>query len=268
MPCGAWGGCGYPTCHFYDVISSEELMRLDRFLSECAVATRSESKRAVRGGEVFVNGVCARSADMTVEPERDEIFFRGQRVVYRKYTYILLNKPDGYVSATDDTREKTVLDLLTPELRKKGVFPCGRLDKNTLGLMLLTDNGDLAHRLLSPKNHVEKKYRFKSKFPISHEDAKRFEAGVTLEDGYVTLPAKIELDESRDGGIITLREGKYHQIKRMLDSLGNKITYLERINFASLALDGSLARGEWRYLSDTEAAELENIAERSQCSEK
>ena len=235
-------------------------MRLDKFLSECAVATRSESKRAVRAGDVTVNGTCAKSADMAVDPELDEVFFKGGRVAYRKYVYILLNKPDGYVSATDDARERTVLDLLTPELRKRGVFPCGRLDKNTLGLMLLTDNGELAHRILTPKNHVEKKYRFKSKFPISTADAERFEAGVTLDDGYITKPAKIELEGEGDEGIITLHEGKYHQIKRMLDSLGNKITYLERISFANLTLDGGLARGEWRYLESAEAAELERIA--------
>lgn len=235
-------------------------MRLDKFLSECAVATRSESKRAVRAGDVSVNGACARSADIAIDPERDEVYFKSVRVDYRRYVYILLNKPDGYVSATDDSREKTVLDLLPPELRKRGVFPCGRLDKNTLGLMLLTDNGELAHRLLAPKNHVEKKYRFRSKFPMSAEDAARFEGGVTLDDGYVTKPAKIELFGDGDEGIITLHEGKYHQIKRMLDSLGNKITYLERISFADLRLDGTLARGEWRYLDDDESAELEKIA--------
>ena len=236
-------------------------MRLDKFLSVSAVATRSESKRAVRGGEVTVNGVCAKTSDMTVDPERDEIFFRGERIVYRKYSYILLNKPEGYVSATDDPRERTVLDLLPAELRKKGVFPCGRLDKNTLGVMLLTDNGELAHRLLSPKNHVEKKYRFKSKFPLDPEDVKRFEGGLTLDDGYVTKPAKIELDESLDAGVITLHEGKYHQIKRMLDALSNKITYLERISFANLTLEASgLARGEWRYLDEEEINELEKIA--------
>ena len=235
-------------------------MRLDKFLSEAAVATRSESKRAVRGGEVLVNGVRARSADVSVDPEHDEVLFRGVRVVYSKYVYILLNKPDGYVSATDDARERTVLDLLTPELRKRGVFPCGRLDKNTLGLMLITDDGELAHRLLAPKNHVEKKYRFRSKFSISADDARRFEAGVTLDDGYVTKPAKIMLEGEGNEGVITLHEGKYHQIKRMLDSLGNKITYLERISFAHLTLDGRLARGEWRYLDASEIAELRRIA--------
>ncbi len=235
-------------------------MRLDKFLSVCAVATRSESKKAVRGGEVFVNGVCARTSDMTVAPESDEIFFRGERVVYRKYTYILLNKPEGYVSATDDPKEKTVLDLLPVELRKKNIFPCGRLDKNTLGVMLLTDNGELAHRILAPKNHVEKKYRFRSKFPMQAEDAARFAAGVELDDGYVTKPAEIELSGDGDEGVVTLHEGKYHQIKRMFDSLGNKIVYLERISFANLSIENAPSRGEWRYLDEGETAELEKIA--------
>ena len=244
-------------------------MRLDKFLSETAMATRSEAKKAIRGGAVAVNGAVVRQCDAAVDPEQDAIFFRGERVIYRRYIYVILNKPDGYVSATEDGREKTVLDLLPEEMSKKGVFPCGRLDKNTLGLMLLTDNGELAHRILSPKNHVEKKYRFKSKFPLDPEDVKRFEGGLTLDDGYVTKPAKIELDESLDSGVITLHEGKYHQIKRMLDALSNKITYLERISFANLTLEASgLGRGEWRYLDENEINELEKIAGLSTVPEK
>ena len=172
----------------------------------------------------------------------------------------MLNKPEGVVSATEDGRERTVLDLLPSGVRNDRMFPCGRLDKNTLGLMLITDNGELAHKLLAPKSHVDKKYRFKSRDEINPEDAMRFEGGLTLEDGYVTLPAKIELDEDRMGGIITLREGKYHQIKRMLEALDNKITYLERISFGPLTLDPALERGEWRYLSEEEQSALESHA--------
>ena len=236
-------------------------MRLNKFLSETAMATRSEAKRAIRGGAVTINGAAVRACDASVDPERDEIFFRGERVIYRKYIYVLLNKPDGYVSATEDARERTVLDLLPEEMSKKGVFPCGRLDKNTVGLMLLTNNGELSHRILSPKNHVEKKYYFRSKFPLDPEGVKRFEGGLTLDDGYVTKPAKIELEDTLDAGVITLHEGKYHQIKRMLDALSNKITYLERISFANLTLaDSGLERGEWRYLNENEINELEKIA--------
>ena len=237
-------------------------MRLDRFLSECAVASRSDAKRAISRGGVTVNGVAVKKADTSIDPLVDKVVFCGAPVVYKKYEYVLLNKPEGYVSATDDKKENTVLDLLTPELRKKGVFPCGRLDKNTLGLMLLTNNGELAHRILAPKNHVEKKYYFKARLPMSLDDAKRFEKGVTLEDGYVTKPAKIELSDDGCEGIITLHEGKYHQIKRMLEALDNKIVYLERISFACFTLEGAgLARGEWRYLDEKEISELESLAE-------
>ena len=154
---------------------------------------------------------------------------------------------------------ETVLDLIDADCRPKGLFPCGRLDKNTLGLMLLTDNGELSHKLLAPRSHVSKKYYFKAKFPISEEDAQYFEDGVELDDGYVTKPAKIELVGAKNEGYITLVEGKYHQIKRMLDALGNKITYLERITFGCLSLDAALERGQWRYLTDDEIKELESI---------
>ena len=204
-------------------------MRLDKFLVATGCCTRSVAKKQVRAGAVLVNGQAVRSSDVNIDENSDTVTYCGATVSYRKYTYIMLNKPEGYVSATEDGREKTVLDLIPAEARTRGMFPCGRLDKNTLGLMLLTDNGDLAHRLLAPKSHVSKTYRFKSKLAVSKEDAARFEGGLVLEDGYETKPAKIELDESGDSGYITLVEGKYHQIKRMLEALDNKITYLERV---------------------------------------
>jgi len=233
------------------------MMRLDKFLGITGCCSRSDAKRIIRSGGVTVNGIPAKAADVKVDPDRDRIVFCGRLVVYRKYTYILLNKPQGVVSATEDGRDRTVLDLLPDEVNKSGLFPCGRLDKNTLGLMLLTDNGDLAHRLLAPKSHVRKQYYFESKFPVSREDALRFERGLTLEDGYETKPAKIELEGEGDRGVITLVEGKYHQIKRMLEAIDNKITYLERISFGPLTLPDDLERGEWRYLTEEEIAELE-----------
>jgi 16S rRNA pseudouridine516 synthase len=150
----------------------------------------------------------------------------------------------------------TVLDLLPDDVRNDRMFPCGRLDKNTLGLVLLTDNGDLAHELLAPKSHVSKKYRFEAEHPLTQEDARRFENGLVLEDGDETLPAKIELEGDGSRGIITLVEGKYHQIKRMLTALDNKITYLERITFGPLVLGDELERGQWRYLTDGEIEAL------------
>ena len=215
------------------------------------------AKKQVRAGAVLVNGRAVRSSDVNIDENADVVTYCGAKVTYRKYTYIMLNKPEGYVSATEDGREKTVLDLIPDDAKTRGMFPCGRLDKNTLGLMLLTDNGDLAHRLLAPKSHVSKTYRFKSKFAVSVEDAMRFEGGLTLEDGYETKPAKIELDDTGDSGYITLVEGKYHQIKRMLEALDNKITYLERVSFGPLTLDMGLARGEWRYLTEDEIEALE-----------
>ena len=236
------------------------MMRLDKFLSITGTCSRTDAKRAIRAKGVSVNGNVAKTSDMQIDEERDEVAYLGRVIGYRKFNYIMLNKPEGVVSATEDGRERTVLDLLPSGVRNDRMFPCGRLDKNTLGLMLITDNGELAHKLLAPKSHVDKKYRFKSRDAINPEDAMRFEGGLTLEDGYVTLPARIELDEDRMGGIITLREGKYHQIKRMLEALDNKITYLERISFGPLTLDPALARGEWRYLSEEEQSALESHA--------
>ena len=231
-------------------------MRLDKFLSITGSCSRSDAKRAVRTKNVTVNGAVPKSSDIKIDPNADEICYFGKRVIYREYNYIMMNKPDGVVSSTDDGRDKTVLDLLPDDVRNDRMFPCGRLDKNTLGLMFITDNGDLAHELLSPKSHVSKTYRFSAAEEISLEDAKLFEGGLTLADGYVTQPAQIELDEDKKGGFITLTEGKYHQIKRMLGALDNKITYLERVTFGPLTLDASLERGEWRYLTDEEITAL------------
>lgn len=232
-------------------------MRIDKFLSNMGIASRTESSKVARQGGILVNGVAVKKADVHIDPDKDEVIFCGRKIEYRKYTYILMNKPDGVVSATEDGRDKTVIDLLPEELQKLNLFPCGRLDKHTLGLVMLTDNGDLAHRLLSPKHHVKKKYFFESKFPLTDEEIKYLEAGATLEDGYVTKPSKIELGADGKSGYITLVEGKYHQIKRMLESVNNKITYLERVTFGPLALDESLARGEWRFLTKNEIEQLE-----------
>lgn len=232
-------------------------MRIDKFLSNMGVATRTESSKAARSGAILINGVAIKKADVHIDPEKDEIVFFGRKIEYRKYTYILMNKPDGVVSATEDGKDRTVIDLLPEELQRLKLFPCGRLDKHTLGLVLLTDDGELAHRLLSPKHHVAKKYRFESKFPLTRDEVAYLERGATLEDGYVTKPATIELIDGERSGYITLIEGKYHQIKRMLEAVNNKITYLERITFGPLSLDGGLERGEWRFLSEDEIKKLE-----------
>ncbi len=236
-------------------------MRLDKFLSNMGIATRKEAASAAKKGGILINGVPTRDASVHIDEEKDEICYLGKKVAYQKFRYIMLNKPDGYVSATEDGKDPTVLDLLPSEYGKFNLFPCGRLDKNTLGLMLITDNGELSHRLLSPKRHVKKKYAYKSKFPITDEEADMLRQGVILEDGYETKPAEIELSEDRMSGFITLTEGKYHQIKRMLEAVNNKITYLERISFGPLELDLALGRGEWRPLTENEIAEIEKAAE-------
>ncbi len=231
-------------------------MRLDKFLTSTATATRSEAARAVRARRVLVNGTPATQAGMVIDPGSDTVEYCGTRVSYRAHHYLILNKPAGYVSATEDGKDPTVLALLPEKYKTLGLFPCGRLDKNTLGLMLLTDDGDLAHRLLSPKRHVAKRYFFRVKFPLTEAECVRFREGLALEDGYETKPADIALCEDMCSGVITLVEGKYHQIKRMMLALHNQITHLERISFGPLSLPEELARGAWRALTPAEEQAL------------
>lgn len=226
-------------------------MRIDKFLSEMGKATRKQSALLAKNGKILVNGVVVKKADMHINPESDEITLCGEKITYKKFTYIMLNKPDGVVSATEDTNEKTVLDLLPEEERRKGLFPCGRLDKSTLGLVILTNDGDSAHKRLSPKHHVSKIYNFKSKNPISENERECLEDGIDI-GGYTTKPCRVALNDDFASGQITLTEGKYHQIKRMLEAIDNKITYLERVSFGGITLDTALARGEWRYLTSEE----------------
>ena len=230
-------------------------MRLDKLLSECGIASRKESARAAKAGQITVNGIPAAKADMQVDPATDEITFCGRAVKWREFVYVMLNKPDGYVSATEDARgEQVVTSLLPEEYQKMGLFPCGRLDKHTLGLMLLTNDGQLSHRLLSPKRHVSKTYAFRVKFPLSQADISALESGVDI-GGYLTKPCTVKLTSEREGQII-LTEGKYHQIKLMMEAVHNQITYLERITFGPLTLDPTLSRGEWRELTNEEITAL------------
>ena len=233
-------------------------MRVDKFLTATATATRSEASKAARQGRVLINDIPCKSTAQQIDPRYDVVKFDGEIIVYSQYLYIVLNKPKGYVSATEDIREKTVLDLLPEKLRSRGLFPCGRLDKNTVGLMLLTNNGDLGHKLLSPKYHVEKTYRFQSLNILSDDDKQRLENGVSILDGYITKKASVAVEEDGKSGTITITEGKYHQIKLMFEAVGNKILELERITFGPLNLDVAPPRGEWRYLTAEEVEKLEN----------
>ncbi len=233
-------------------------MRLDKLLSEMGLCSRTECKKAAKAGKITVDGVIQKASDIHVDPEKNVITYLGKRVEYRKFTYIMLNKPEGYISATDDKKEHTVLELLDERTQKLGLFPCGRLDKNTLGLLILTNDGELCHRLLSPKHHVSKVYFFHAERSITEEDKARLEAGVNL-DGELTKPAKLSLCDDRMSGYLTLTEGKFHQVKRMLEAVCNKITYLERVEFAGIPIDTSLERGAWRELNEDEEAHLQSF---------
>lgn len=233
------------------------MMRIDKLLSDMGIATRSEARAACKSGQVLIDGVAVRDSSAHVDPEKQNITFRGREISYRRYTYVMLNKPEGYVSATEDSKLPVVTELLDGELRKMELFPVGRLDRDTTGLMILTNNGPLAHRVLSPKHHVPKVYRFTAAEPMADGVEERFREGVTLADGYECKSAVIELDPDRMGGYITLTEGKYHQIKRMVASTHNRVVTLERISFGDIELDTSLSRGEYRLLTDGEIATLE-----------
>ena len=235
-------------------------MRIDRFLSDMGIASRRDSQAAAKRGQVTVDGAVVKDLSKHVDPEKARVVYMGREISYSKYTYVMLNKPDGYVSATEDSRLPVVTELLSEELQRMELFPVGRLDRDTLGLMILTNNGKLAHSLLSPRRHVEKKYYFKCKAPLASDAEERFAGNIVLADGYECKSAVIECDPDRLGGIITLTEGKYHQIKRMIASLDNAVTYLERISFADIPLDVSLARGEWRCLTEDEVAHLKKAA--------
>ena len=234
-------------------------MRIDKFISELGIASRREAARVARLGGVTVNGIAVRDLSAHIDPENSKVTYLGRELSYTKFTYVMLNKPEGYVSATDDKSLPYVTELLPDELRRRELFPVGRLDRDTVGLMILTNNGILAHTLLSPRHHVKKEYRFTAAAPVADGAEELFASGVTLADGYECKSAVLTLDPGRLSGVITLTEGKYHQIKRMIASTDNRVSSLERISFAGIPLDPSLGRGEWRYLTDSEIEALEAL---------
>ena len=236
-------------------------MRLDKLLGNTGLVSRKEAAPAVRAGRVKVNGIPARRADMPVTEGLDEVTLDGAPVLYAKYDYIWLIKPAGYVSATEDSRLPCVTELLPPPYDKRGLFPCGRLDRDTLGWMLLTNDGQTAHRLLSPRRHVEKIYRFTCDLPLPCEAEEAFARGMKIDGGEVCKNSHLVCNDARTGGEITLTEGKYHQVKRMIEALGSRVTYLERISFAGIPLDPTLARGEWRHATEEEKNRLFAAAE-------
>ena len=235
-------------------------MRLDKFLSASGLLSRKEAAIAARAGRITVNGEVVRRADGHIDEENDRIALDGVPVGYSEFDYFWLNKPEGYVSATEDGRFPCVTELLPPPYDKRGLFPCGRLDRDTVGLLLLTNDGELSHRLLSPRHHVEKEYRFACDEPLSPDAEARFAEGMML-GNEPCKPAKLACDPDRKGGVITLTEGKYHQIKRMVEVCGSHVTFLERISFAGMSLDPSLARGDLRPLTDEEIERLRHAAD-------
>ena len=230
--------------------------RLDKLLSATGRWSRREAKLLVKEGRVLVDGIPALRAEDKADPERSTILVDGADIGYTRHTYLMLHKPAGVLSATEDPRQKTVLDLLSPELRRRGLFPVGRLDRDTEGLLLLTDDGDLAHRLLSPRKHVDKRYRARLDVPLTEADRAAFAQGVVLEDGYRCMPAELALLGDGREVLITLREGKFHQIKRMTAARGSRVLYLKRLGMGPLVLDEALAPGQWRALTREEIEAL------------
>ena len=230
--------------------------RLDKLLASTGRWSRSEVKRLVREGRVLADGSIASSAEEKYDAETVALAVDGVAVRLREYVYIMLNKPAGVLSATEDGRGKTVLDLLPEEYRKRGLFPVGRLDKDTEGLLLLTDDGALAHALLSPKKHVDKLYFARVEGVLDDADRAAFEEGMMLGDGLHCLPAGLEI-VAPDEALVTLREGKFHQIKRMFAARGKPVAYLKRLAMGPLTLDEKLAPGAWRELTDAEEKMLQ-----------
>ena len=232
--------------------------RLDKILASTGKWSRREVKQLVRQGRVLADGRPAASPEEKYDPEAVEFTVDGEPVGYRRVTWLMMNKPGGVLSATEDGRGATVLDLLPKELQRQNLFPVGRLDKDTEGLLLLTNEGGLAHDLLSPKRHVDKVYYARVEGCLTEEDCRAFAAGMTLSDGLVCQSAglKILSAGAESEAHVTLREGKFHQVKRMLAHLGKPVTYLERVKMGNLPLDLSLSRGEYRFLTTQEVEDL------------
>lgn len=225
-------------------------MRLDKFLCDTAGLTRTEAKNAVKKGQIAVNGQVQKAADFKVKENTDTVTFQGKPLSYAAFHYYMLHKPAGVITATEDKKESTVMDILKEE-KVKNLFPVGRLDKDTEGLLLVTDDGELAHNLLSPKKHVDKEYLVKVRDSISEEDCRKLSEGVDIGDEKPTAPAKVERMAEKEI-LLTIREGRFHQVKRMLQAVGNEVLYLKRLSMGSLRLPEDLEKGAYRPLSEEE----------------
>ncbi|MBQ3137846.1 MAG: rRNA pseudouridine synthase [Clostridia bacterium] len=224
--------------------------RLDKIIASQGKYSRSEVKKLIKAGLVTLNGEKVKSGDVKADAERDTITVNGEGICYKKHIYIMLNKPQGVVSATDDPFHKTVIDLVPPSLFRQGLFPAGRLDGDTTGFVLITDDGDFAHRILSPKNHIIKTYHATLEHSLTQEDIKKFTEGIELKDGTLCLEAQVKmLTEEPPVAEVKIHEGKYHQVKRMFAALGNRVVALRRVKMGGLDLDENLREGECRELT-------------------
>lgn len=239
------------------------MVRLDKFLCDCNIGTRSQVKDYIRLGQVTVNGTVIKKSDVKIDENSDNITFRGSICTCRRFAYYMLNKPAGVVSATADNTADTVLSLLK-EVKDKNLFPVGRLDKDTTGLLLITNDGDMAHRMLSPRRHVVKTYLAGIREPLTVEAKNQLEQGVDIGDEDLTFPARVSIPAADEGIseidlqsntpqiLLTIHEGRFHQVKRMLQAVGNEVVTLKRISFGPLTLDNRLAPGEYRELTQKE----------------
>ena len=232
-------------------------IRLDKYLADMGLGTRSQIKKEIRSGQVVVNGISICRPEVKIDTGQDKVIFHGEPVTYEEYEYFMLNKPAGVISAASDRQETTVIDLIK-DRKRDNLFPVGRLDKDTEGLLIITNNGELAHRLLSPKKHVDKVYFARINGQVTQSDVDNFSRGVDIGDEKPTLPADLvictsdEISEIR----LTIREGRFHQVKRMFQAVGKEVVYLKRLRMGSIALDESLKPGEYRRLTEEEVERL------------
>jgi len=237
------------------------LERLDKIISNLGFGSRKEIKSAAKKGVIQVDGKIIKDSGFLVDPTTSVIKVNGEEIIYRKYIYLIMNKPDGVISATSDKKDETVIDLLEVEHQAFEPFPVGRLDKDTVGLLLLTNDGDLNHRLIAPKWHVDKVYYAKIDKKVTEEDIVAFKKGITLDDGYKCNEAKLKIISSSEDGSeieLTIQEGKFHQVKRMFEAVNKNVTYLQRVSFGGLSLDSDLQEGEYRELTEEEVELLKS----------
>ncbi|ENH95805.1 pseudouridine synthase [Gracilibacillus halophilus YIM-C55.5] len=236
-------------------------MRIDKLLSNMGVGSRKEVKALMKKKKVFINGVAVKSPNTQVNPEKDQVICDGKVIKYQKYGYWMLHKPSGYLSATYDHHQRTVIDLLDEKIQIFEPFPVGRLDKDTEGLLLLTNDGQLAHKLLSPKNHIEKTYIAKVDQTLTSTDVEQLEQGVDIGEGVLTQPATVKVMSDEEPTVIqlTITEGKFHQVKRMFHAVDKKVTYLKRMSMGGLVLDELLTRGAYRELTQKEIEWLQEL---------